>query len=566
MAATIDLGKQPGAAAGDRILTEALRRAGGAKRSTALLLLDALMAIAFAAGLAGSVASIGNADGRLGAWLALIALAAAGRGFASMFAARLGTGAAARAKEDLRRGVIARVLTGRHAPTRAATGGALMNSVVDEVEAIDAYLARFVPARRAATIAPLLVLVAAAVASPGAALILLGTIVPFVVLMALAGAASASESRRQFVALSRLAGLFSDRLRALPIVLAFRAETRETARLAHAADEVAHRTLRVLRLAFLSSAVLEFFAALCVALVAVYAGFNLLGLLPFHVPERLDLARAFFVLALAPEFYAPMRRLAAAYHDRQAAQAAAERLAEFETGPDDPVQAASETPTKSPVFAAPPRIRFDAVDIGYPGTAAPVVLGVSFDLRAGHTVAILGPSGSGKTTILRLLLGEALQRGGQVRIGPSALQPGGGIARHAAWVGQSPLIVPGTLRENLLLAAPGACDAELADVLALAGLGPLLAARAEGLDAMVDARGGGLSGGERRRIALARALLKPASVWLLDEPTAHLDEAAESALIDTITRTRIGRTTLIATHSERLAATADIVVRLGGSA
>lgn len=568
MAATIDLGKQPGVAAGEHFLVAALRRATGAKRSTALLLLDALMAIAFAAGVAGAVASIGRGDGRLAAWLALLAFAAAGRGLAALFAARVGARAAARAKGDLRRSLVARVLAGRHGLGTAATGGELMNSVVDEVEAIDAYLARFVPARRTATVAPLMVLAVAAIASPGAALILAGTIVPFVVLMALAGAASASESRRQFAALSRLTGLFSDRLRALPIVLAFRAETRETVRLAHAADEVAQRTLRVLRLAFLSSAVLEFFAALCVALVAVYAGFNLLGLLPFHVPERIDLARAFFVLALAPEFYAPMRRLAAAYHDRQAAQAAAERLAALEPDTDESsvVAAADMRSPVVPVFVAPPRIRFDAVDIGYPGMPHPVVRGVSFDLHAGHTIAILGPSGSGKTTILRLLLGEAGMTGGQVRIGHSPLTSNSGIARHAAWVGQSPLIVPGTLRENLLLAAPGTCDAELSEVLELAGLGAMLAARADGLDASIDSRGSGLSGGERRRIAVARALLKPASVWLLDEPTAHLDEAAEAALIDAIVRTRIGRTTLIATHSERLAATADIVLRLGDAA
>ena len=125
------------------------------------------------------------------------------------------------------------------------------------------------------------------------------------------------------------------------------------------------------------------------------------------------------------------------------------------------------------------------------------------------------------------------------------------------------LIVPGSLRHNLLLAAPGAAPHAIAEAIAGAGLGAVLLRRVGGLDAHLDERGGYLSGGERRRLALARALLKPSSIWLLDEPTAHLDVDAEAALIVTIGRAREGRTTLIATHSERVAALADVVIRLG---
>ncbi len=234
----------------------------------------------------------------------------------------------------------------------------MMTVAVDAVETIDGYVARFLPARRAAGLVPLLVLVAVAIASPVSAAILVATLVPFIVVMALAGGAAADESRRQFSALSRLSGLFADRVRALPVVLAFQAEQNEAARLATAAEALRRRTMGVLRVAFVSSAGLEFFAALSVALVAVYAGFNLLGLLPFPSPEKLDLGRAFFVLALAPEFYAPMRRLAAAYHDQQAAETAADRLMALET-PPHPASA-------MPPFATAPGIRFEAVTVRYP--------------------------------------------------------------------------------------------------------------------------------------------------------------------------------------------------------
>ena len=327
---------------------------------------------------------------------------------------------------------------------------------------------------------------------------------------------------------------------------------------------MATRTLRVLRLAFLSSAVLEFFAALGVALVAVYAGFQLLGLLPFHAPETLNLAQAFFALALAPEFYAPMRRLAAAYHDRQAASTAAERLEPLVSAADRPVPAVAAA-TLPPAGSAP-SLRFDNVTIQYPGQTSPAVKNLSFTVNAGCTVAILGPTGSGKTSLLRLLLGVAPLVAGQVLVGNRVLDEGESIAAQAAWVGQHPLMVPGTLHDNLVLAWPEASKSMVSDAVTAAGLGPLLARRSMDLQSPVDARGGGLSGGERRRLALARAVLKPAPVWLLDEPTAHLDEASETGLIASIARARRGRTTLIATHSEKLAAIADVVIRLELSA
>ena len=518
--------------------------------ATILLLFDTVAAIGFAAGLAGATAAIANGSGRLGGPMLLLLAAGLARGACAALSARTGARSARDAKATLRRRIVGAAL---RQPVGRGDAGTLGAATIDEVEAIDGYVARFLPARWAAAFAPLLVLAAAACASPVAAAILVFTMLPFVVAMILAGGAAADETRRQFATMARLSGLLADRVRTLPIILAFRAEEAEAAHIGAAAEEVAHRTLRVLAIAFLSSGALEFFAALSVALVAVYAGFDLLGLLPFPAPEHLDLARAFFMLALAPEFYAPMRRLAAAYHDKQAADAAAERLRalEQEAGP---VRA---RPTK---FLDPPTIRFDDVAIRYPDQDLDSVEGFSLAVAAGETVAIMGPSGSGKSSILHLLLGLAPLSGGTVTVDGRA--PAGRIV--AGWAGQSPVILPGTLRENIALARPDADDAEVRAAARSAGLAPLL--RDRGLDGVLDPRGGGLSGGERRRVGLARALLFDAPLLLLDEPTAHLDAIAETAMIDTIARAARGRTTLIATHSERLAAIADRVVRLGSAA
>lgn len=543
-------------AADAAFLKAAVADGGRTRASTALLLLDTLAAIGFAGGLAGAIVAVPQGAGAMLPWAALTAVSGAARGLFAMLAARTGADGAHQAKQRLRRRIVEAAL---HAAPDAATSlshraGGLANAIVDEVDAIDGYVARFLPARHAAAFAQLLVLATTALASLIAAEILLATLVPFVAAMALAGGAAADQSRRQFAALARLSSLFADRIRALPVILAFRAESRETQSVARASQDLADRTMRVLRVAFLSSGALEFFAALSVALIAVYCGFNLLGLLPFAVPEKFDLARAFFVLALAPEFYAPMRRLAAAYHDRQSAETAAGRLSHYRPAPARPCVAA---PIKGGT------LRFDDVTIRYPGEDRDAVGAFSLAIAPGETVALLGPSGSGKSSLLHLLLGLAPLSGGRVRFGEGELAEHGGFSACAAWAGQAPLIVPGTIRDNLVLAHPHANDRAIAAAVRAAGLGPLLLARRCGIDSPIDARGGGLSGGERRRIALARALLKPAPLLLLDEPTAHLDPAAEADLIATIARARTGRTTLIATHSAALAAIADRVVRLG---
>jgi ATP-binding cassette subfamily C protein CydD len=577
-------------------LKEVVADGGGVRLSTSLLLLDTVAAIGFAAGLAGGVVAVPQGIEAMLPWVMLAGVSAIGRGASAMLAAHVGASGAYRAKTRLRRRIVDAVL--HRAPGSEATTGTLMSAAVDEVDAIDGYVARFLPARMAASAAPLIVLAATAIASPIAAAILVATFFPFLAAMILAGGAAADASRRQFVALARLSGLFADRIGALPIVLAFRAEGREAAALGDASEDLARRTMRVLRVAFLSSGALEFFAALSVALVAVYAGFNLLGLLPFPVPEKLDLGRAFFVLALAPEFYAPMRRLAAAYHDRQAAETAAERLADVE-------QAKAVPPPVVPVWSrAAPTIRFESVSVRYDGQDHVAVSDVSFEAQPGMIVALVGPSGSGKSSVLHLLLGLAPLSEGRVTIRTSSPLPEwegagvrrlphyrtvvtkadlptpnpslsgrgeeavlrlaqiGSIAPIAAWMGQSPLILPGTIGSNIALADPTALAERIAEVARTAGLSPMLLARG-GLGAVIDARGSGLSGGERRRIALARALLKPAPVLLLDEPTAHLDAASEVQLIAAIARACVGRTTIIATHSARLAAIADAVIDLG---
>ncbi|OYY91106.1 MAG: cysteine ABC transporter permease [Sphingomonas sp. 28-66-16] len=500
-------------------------------------LVDVAGAALFALGIADAISAL--AAGRALPWGALVAMVAGGlvRAGAVRLVHALAIAGAQTTSAALRQTLLRRLLT---APLPAAPLiGQAAVLAIDHPETIEQYEARFVPARMAATVAPLVVLAIVACASLVAAGILLGTLIPFIIGMILTGSAARIASERQLAALGRLSGLFVDRVRTLPIIRHFGAEDRIARQVEAATRDVAGRTITVLRAAFLSSAVMEFFSALSVALVAVYCGFSLLGLLPFPSPETLTLREAFFALAMAPEFYLPMRRLAAAYHEKQLGEAATAEL--------KPI-----TDTQPP---APPAARYDGVatrgvTIAWPGRRIGPV-----DLALGATglVALTGPTGSGKTSMLAVIAGQIVPSTGSV----TAIAPD-----DIAWAAQRPLILPGSLRDNLALARPGASDADVLRVAAQVGLTPLLAGRSAGLDLALDHRGSGLSGGERRRIGLARALLSGRPLLLCDEPTADLDAASASSIVALLRGIARDRAVIVATHDARLIDACDAAVQL----
>lgn len=488
----------------------------------------------FAAGLALALAGWGEV-GTVAGGLLLAAASGLVRAVAQGAAAGAGMAAAVAGKQALRRERLPGLLASAQARGRMAGEDAAV--AIDAIEATEGLEARYRPLSRAARMAPLLVAGLVALASPVAAGILVVTLLPFGVGMALAGGAARVAADRQMVAIRRLNGLFADRVRALGEIRHFRAEARVGRQLAAASGEVAARTLAVLKLAFVSGSVLEFLAALSVALVALYCGFALLGLLPFPAPERLGLAAAFFALAMAVEFYLPMRRLAAAYHERQMGEAAEMLL--WDEAPQLPAMG-------GPVAFGGLRVRELQVQAG----DGPVIGPISFEVPAGGLVVLVGATGSGKTSILMALAGLREVVGGELLWGM-------GEASAPAWAGQRPLVVAGSIAENIGLGGDGDVEATAAAV----GLEPVLAARG-GLGAMLDARGSGLSGGERRRLGLARALASGRALMLLDEPTADLDEASAAALRGLLRGLAGERTLVVATHDAALAAMADQVVRL----
>lgn len=499
-------------------------------------LVDAVAAIGFALGLAMIIGG-GLHNTARPALLVLMFAAAVARGFVAMEAVQFGLRGASEIKRNARTQILSPLLAS--APQRGRLRGEDSYTLLDAIEALEGYAANYRPLRFAAMLTPFIVIAAVAVASWVAAAILLATLVPFALGMALAGMAARDETRRQQAALERMGSLFADRIRNLPLIYAYAHDDRLVRHLHTSAREVAERTLKVLRVAFVSSAVLEFFAALAVALVAVYCGFSLLGLLPFAAPEQLSLTEAMFALALAPEVYLGMRRLAVAYHDKQQGEAALEHL-DQQHG-----EAISMAPEPmATIGALPSSILLDEVAIRFADGTAIGPVTYQFDGVGLHVIA--GPSGSGKSSLLAAMVGMAPVAEGTIWVDGAPLAD---AALCCGWAGQRTLLLPGQLRESILPNGAANDFHHAEELLEALRLSPLLAERG-GLAMQIDARGSGLSGGERRRIGLARALLSKRPLLLLDEPTADLDADTASAVLAVIDSYAKTHMIIAATHDK----------------
>ncbi|AUW47868.1 thiol reductant ABC exporter subunit CydD [Rhizobium leguminosarum] len=477
---------------------------------------------------------------------------------------------AARGELSRRRKIAAAALTMSSPVDRGRPASGKAASVLGEqAELIVPYLARFQPARMKASLVPLVILAFILPVSWIAALVLLFAAPLIPIFMALIGWRAQAASERQLVATGGLNGFLLDRLRGLATIRALDAVDATALRLRSEAESLRARTMAVLKIAFLSSAVLELFAALGVAMIAVYVGFSLLGEIRFGTwVGRLDLTEGLFILLLAPAFFEPLRELSAVWHDRAAGEAALKAMDALSEG-GLPIQGAAEaTPTAS-ADAEAPAIHLENLDFHY-GSAEPLILdGFNLEIAAGEHLALLGASGSGKSTLLSLISGLAPCTGGRIVIGGIELVDDTAAALRAsmAWIGQRPHIFAGTIAGNIALGRPGISSGDVTDALGAARLGKVAAAYG---NRPLGEGGIGLSGGEALRLAIARAACNPdLRIILADEPTAHLDAATAAEVTESLLTLSRGRTLIVATHDPLLAARmhramrvdADIVIR-----
>lgn len=487
---------------------------------------------------------------------------------------RLGARAAHRVKQELRALVARRIASWSPLDISRPAPGEIAGLISSELEGLDPFITRYTPVMMRMRVMPLLYLALVACFSWALSglLLLAGLLLPLS--MALVGIRAKKAADRQVVEIGAMTGQLLDRLRGLTTVRLFLAEDRAANRLEEQSNSLAARTMAVLKIAFLSSAALELISMFGLALTAAYVGSNVAGLVTFgSYGHPLDIAHAIFLLLIAQDFFQPLRDFSAAYHDKATADAVSGRLQALMEGShammpgaEAALMPASRLPV--PVPASPISTGMDVVmrnlTLAHQGATEPVFSGLSLRISAGEKVALRAPSGFGKSTLLAAIAGFIAPMAGAIELDGAAMSEETAtlLRRQIAWVGQTPHLIHGSLRQNVALAAPGATPQEITAALKAAAADDFVARAPEGLMTRIGEGGTGISGGEARRLGLARAILSPARLVLADEPTEHLDQETASAVLAGLIKAAEGRTLLVTTHDPAVMAAMDRVISL----
>ncbi|CAK2030613.1 glutathione/L-cysteine ABC exporter subunit CydD [Vibrio crassostreae] len=433
--------------------------------------------------------------------------------------------------------------------------------LLEQVEDMQDFFSRYLPQMSLSVMIPFIILVVVFPVNWAAGLIFLITAPLVPMFMALVGMKAADANRKNFKALQRLSGHFYDRLQSMTTIRLFDRTNAETEVLKGASEVFRTRTMDVLKIAFLSSAVLEFFTSISIAMTAVYFGFTYIGELNFgHYGAGITLFAGLFILILAPEFYQPLRDLGTFYHAKQQAVGAAESIVEFlET---DITKVKSGDTKLDPAQG----INIEAQDLKVLSPEGVQLVGpISFALNTRQSTALVGPSGAGKTSLINAILGF-MPYEGSLKINGVELRDLdlASWRKTISWVGQNPLLLHGSIRDNVTLGEQDITDQTVQNALDQSFASEFV--NEHGLDYMISDRSGGLSVGQSQRLALARAMIQDGQFWLLDEPTASLDTRSEQLVMKGINSNIESRTALLVTHQLAPLQSVDniLVMRDGG--
>ncbi|MFV0548261.1 MAG: heme ABC transporter permease/ATP-binding protein CydD [Limnobaculum xujianqingii] len=468
------------------------------------------------------------------------------RAILAWFRERVGFMYGAAIRQHIRHQVLNRLEQLGPAWIQGKPAGSWATMILEQIEDMQDFYSRYQPQMMLAIIIPLLILAAVFPINWTAGLILLTTAPLIPMFMALVGMGAADANRRNFIALARLSGNFLDRLKGLETLRLFHRAEAETEQIAQASENFRSRTMDVLKLAFLSSAVLEFFASVSIAVAAVYFGFSYLGELNFgSYGLPVTLFAGFLVLILAPEFFQPLRDLGTYYHAKAQAIGAAESLQTFLQS-----ESTQSNGEGTQDLTECDQITIKAADLYILSPQGKSLAGpLNFILTPNQRIAIVGHSGAGKSSLLNLLLGF-LPYQGSITINDielNTLRPTSWRA-NLSWVGQNPHLPEQTLRGNILLSNPQASDEALKLAIQRAYIDEFVTQLPDGLDTVIGDHAARLSVGQAQRVAVARALLSPCHLLLLDEPTASLDANSERLVMSALNEASSHQTTLLVTH------------------
>ncbi|WP_289041546.1 ATP-binding cassette domain-containing protein [uncultured Aliiroseovarius sp.] len=447
-------------------------------------------------------------------------------------------------------------LIGREGRARApVTSAEVAALLVQKLPLLQPWITRYYVAMVRVAVLPVVLLAITFWFSWAAGLVLLvaGPLIP--VFMALVGMAAEDASRKQMVEIGAMNAMLMDRLSAMLDIRLLGATGRATRDFATRAEGLRLRTMAVLRVAFLSSTVLELFSAIGVAMVAVLVGFTLLGEITFGSwGGSLGLAEGLFLLLIAPEFFQPFRDLATAWHDRAAGLSVVAELDALDAADRVPFLGLAE---RCAPLDGPLTVNLSGAVAALPGARLALP---DLSLKPGEAVALTGPSGAGKSTALLAIAGLVPLAEGQIQVCGTPLDHGTADAWRArvALIPQAPHFPDQTLRDWL-----GAGVVDPWPALRLAKADGFVARLPDGLDMRLGETGGGVSGGEARRLMIARAVLSGRELILADEPTADLDPDTAARVTDALLGLkRAGHSLIVATHDPALAGAMDRIIEI----
>ncbi|NIF22688.1 thiol reductant ABC exporter subunit CydD [Pantoea sp. Acro-835] len=457
---------------------------------------------------------------------------------------------AARIRQGLRGMLLERIAALGPSWSQNQRTGSIANSLGEGVEAIEAYFSGFLPQKMIIGIVPLAILVALFPFDWVSGLIMLVTAPLVPLFMIVVGKGAEKMSLRQWHKLSLMSAHFFDVISGLTTLRQTNAARRQTQIIAAISDSYRLTTMKVLRLAFLSSLVLEFFATISTAMVAVYVGFRL------YYGEMAFLP-GLFALLLAPEFFRPLRDLGAHYHARMDAIGATEGLLAILNAE------VPERPQGGAIAEAGPQ-EIEVRGVSYRHAEGGGVEDISFTLRRGESLAIVGTSGAGKTTLARLLLGFITPASGEILLDGNDLTTRdlAQWQRQIGWLPQRPTLFAGSVSDNIVLSRPDISHSAVQAAAQLAQAETFISTLPGGYDYQLGDGGQGLSGGQIQRIAMARAVLTAPAVLILDEPTVALDNTTAKQMITALAEQLPDTAHLLITHDTEIAATADRVLIL----